>query len=213
MRGRHRPRARASRIASSRPLGSQCSSRPFSALPRRAAIDADLEPLTRPDFRELGREATHAVADLRWMVKSGPYCKDEGHSDSSAGWKVHRERRQRRRRAAGAGSAMGSSVDGLRSMVGRGVRSGGRRGCLCAWRTSEAAVGRCAAKDEGEAAVAAAALAVGGQRPWLAMASVGTGTGGGKANGLRCCFPPRKRSHLSQSPPPVCPCPPGHTRQ
>ncbi|KAK2503232.1 hypothetical protein MC885_000234 [Smutsia gigantea] len=52
---------------------------------RRAAIDPDLEPLPRPHFRELGREAAHAVADLRWMVKSGPFFKDEGDRDSSAG--------------------------------------------------------------------------------------------------------------------------------
>ncbi|KAI5933831.1 Forkhead box protein O4 [Manis javanica] len=54
---------------------------------RRAAIGPDLEPLARPDFRELGREAAPAAADLQWRVQSGPCFGGEGDSDGSAGWK------------------------------------------------------------------------------------------------------------------------------
>ncbi|KAI5280707.1 Forkhead Box Protein O1, partial [Manis pentadactyla] len=89
MRGRHRPRARP-RIAASRPLGSRCRIRlsRVSRSGRRAAIDPDLEPLPRSDFRELGREAAPAVAFLQWRFQSGPYFRGEGDSDSPAGWKV-----------------------------------------------------------------------------------------------------------------------------
>ncbi|XP_057352699.1 uncharacterized protein LOC130682335 isoform X1 [Manis pentadactyla] len=88
MRGRHRPRARP-RIAASRPLGSRCRIRlsRVSRSGRRAAIDPDLEPLPRSDFRELGREAAPAVAFLQWRFQSGPYFRGEGDSDSPAGWK------------------------------------------------------------------------------------------------------------------------------
>ncbi|XP_036865654.1 uncharacterized protein [Manis javanica] len=55
---------------------------------RRAAIGPDLEPLARPDFRELGREAAPAAADLQWRVQSGPCFGGEGDSDGSAGWKL-----------------------------------------------------------------------------------------------------------------------------
>nr|XP_036870990.1 forkhead box protein O1-like [Manis javanica] len=42
----------------------------------------------RQGHREHGRAAAYAAADLRWLVKSGPYLRDEGDSDSSAGRKV-----------------------------------------------------------------------------------------------------------------------------
>ncbi|XP_073075560.1 uncharacterized protein [Manis javanica] len=79
------------RIAASRPLGSRCRTRlsRVSRGGRRAAIDPDLEPLLRTDFRELGREAAPSVADLQWRVQSGPYFRGEGDGDSPAGWKRH----------------------------------------------------------------------------------------------------------------------------
>ncbi|XP_057352700.1 uncharacterized protein LOC130682335 isoform X2 [Manis pentadactyla] len=98
MRGRHRPRARP-RIAASRPLGSRCRIRlsRVSRSGRRAAIDPDLEPLPRSDFRELGREAAPAVAFLQWRFQSGPYFRGEGDSDSPAGWKLRHHLLQRRK--------------------------------------------------------------------------------------------------------------------
>ncbi|KAI5138007.1 Forkhead Box Protein O1 [Manis pentadactyla] len=55
---------------------------------QRAAIGSDLEPLARPDFRELSREAAPAASDLQWRVQSGPCFGGEGDSDGSAGWKA-----------------------------------------------------------------------------------------------------------------------------
>ncbi|XP_057358723.1 uncharacterized protein TP_0369-like isoform X3 [Manis pentadactyla] len=87
------------RIAASRPLGSRLRTRlsRVSRGVRRAAIDQDLEPLPRTDFRELGREAVPAVADLQWRVQSGLYFSGEGYSDSPAGWKLHHHLLQRRK--------------------------------------------------------------------------------------------------------------------
>nr|XP_036872901.1 uncharacterized protein LOC108394214 [Manis javanica] len=78
------------RTAASHPLGSRCGTRlsRVSRGGRRAALDPDLEPLPRTDFRELGREAAPAVADLQWRVQSGPYLRGEGDGDSPPGWKV-----------------------------------------------------------------------------------------------------------------------------
>ncbi|XP_073076935.1 uncharacterized protein [Manis javanica] len=77
------------RTAASHPLGSRCGTRlsRVSRGGRRAALDPDLEPLPSTDFRELGREAAPAVADLQWRVQSGPYFRGEGDGDSPAGWK------------------------------------------------------------------------------------------------------------------------------
>ncbi|XP_073084383.1 uncharacterized protein [Manis javanica] len=66
--------APASRRACGGGTGLGSPPRPSSALPRRpeGGDRLGLEPLARPDFRELSREAAPAATDLQWRVQSGP---------------------------------------------------------------------------------------------------------------------------------------------